>query len=92
MTWKRRGKRKKRSTETVRLELCDVRAAVFQAGEAALGHVPEELRAAKITRALTAGPSVRSLSELTFRTGLHQPDPRRAFAWPNGRLGPRATP
>ncbi|WP_069813183.1 hypothetical protein [Streptomyces sp. TP-A0874] len=47
--------------------------------------VEEELWAAKITRALTSGPPVLTLVELGCRTGLHEPDLRRAIAWHNQR-------
>lgn len=49
----------------------------------------EELWAAKIDRALTEGPPVLSLLELGCRTGLHEPDIRRAIAWHNEHLPPR---
>ncbi|MEU3254868.1 hypothetical protein [Streptomyces sp. NPDC006997] len=48
--------------------------------------VEEELWAAKITRALTSGPPVLTLEQLGCRTGLHEPDIRRAVAWHNERL------
>ncbi|MFG2516020.1 hypothetical protein [Streptomyces sp. NPDC048584] len=47
--------------------------------------VEEELWAAKITRALTSGPPVLSMVQLARRTGLHEPDIRRAIAWHNER-------
>jgi hypothetical protein len=47
--------------------------------------VAEELWAAKITRAMTAGPPVLTLEELGRRTGLHEPQIRRAVAWHNER-------
>ncbi|WP_330343035.1 hypothetical protein [Streptomyces sp. NBC_00557] len=49
----------------------------------------EELWAAKISRALTTGPPVLTFEELGRRTGLHEPEIRRAIAWHNARLGPR---
>ncbi|MFJ5531799.1 hypothetical protein [Streptomyces sp. NPDC093261] len=48
--------------------------------------VTEELWAAKITRALTNGPPVLSLVQLASRTGLQEPQIRRAVAWHNERL------
>ncbi|WP_320781514.1 hypothetical protein [Streptomyces sp. CRN 30] len=45
--------------------------------------VQEELWAAKITRALTAGPPALPLTQLARRTGLHAPDIRRAIEWHN---------
>ncbi|WP_225840224.1 hypothetical protein [Streptomyces sp. NK08204] len=47
--------------------------------------VLEELWGAKITRALTAGPPVLTVVELACRTGLHEPEIRRAIAWHNER-------
>ncbi|MFC8520991.1 hypothetical protein [Streptomyces sp. NPDC057257] len=47
-------------------------------------YVDEELWIAKITRALTSGPPVLTLEELACRTGLHEPEIRRAVAWHNG--------
>ncbi|TQJ91265.1 hypothetical protein [Streptomyces sp. SLBN-31] len=46
-------------------------------------YVEEELWAAKITRALTSGTPVRTLAQLSCRTGLHEPEIRRAVAWHN---------
>ncbi|WP_324788467.1 hypothetical protein [Streptomyces sp. H51] len=48
--------------------------------------VQEELWAAKITRALTSGPPVLTTEQLGCRTGLHEPEIRRAVAWHNERL------
>ncbi|MCC3655017.1 hypothetical protein LIX60_26820 [Streptomyces sp. S07_1.15] len=48
--------------------------------------VPEELWAAKVNRALTTGRPVLTLEELGRRTGLHEPELRRAIAWHNERL------
>ncbi|MFJ3245218.1 hypothetical protein ACIP6V_14855 [Streptomyces sp. NPDC088770] len=45
--------------------------------------VPEELWAAKIVRAFGAGTQVTTLEELGRRTGLHEPEIRRAVAWHN---------
>ncbi|WP_306187294.1 MULTISPECIES: hypothetical protein [unclassified Streptomyces] len=50
--------------------------------------VQEELWAAKITCALTVGRAVLSLEELGCRTGLHEPEIRRAMAWHNKRMRP----
>lgn len=47
--------------------------------------VQEELWAAKITRVLTSGPPVLTMERLACRTGLHEPDIRRAIAWHNER-------
>ncbi|MBZ6231736.1 hypothetical protein [Streptomyces olivaceus] len=48
--------------------------------------VDEELWAAKLTRALTAGPPALSLDQLGSRTGLREPQIRAAIAWHNERL------
>ncbi|MEV7687463.1 hypothetical protein [Streptomyces bungoensis] len=122
--WKRR--KKSRSTEPVRLALCDLCAATFPEDEAVTGYVPdsscahptrhwfdglrpittcceehfetlretyrrrpflqEELWAARIACALTAGRPVLSLEELGCRTGLYEPEIRRAIAWHNARM------
>ncbi|MET8766771.1 hypothetical protein [Streptomyces sp. NPDC004658] len=50
-------------------------------------YTEEELWAAKITRALTEGPPTLSIVELQCRTGLHEPEIRRAIAWHNIRRG-----
>ncbi|MFF5025664.1 hypothetical protein ACFY2J_15785 [Streptomyces collinus] len=55
-------------------------------------YTEEELWAAKITRALTHGPPVLSVAELGCRTGLHEPEIRRAIAWHNSHRQRRATP
>lgn len=47
--------------------------------------VDEELWAAKMTRALTSGPPVLTLEQLACRTGLYEPEIRRAMAWRNAR-------
>lgn len=47
--------------------------------------VDEELWAAKMTRALTSGPPVLTLEQLACRTGLYEPEIRRAMAWHNAR-------
>ncbi|MFE8955217.1 hypothetical protein [Streptomyces althioticus] len=47
--------------------------------------VQEELWAGKIGRVLTAGPPVLGMTELACRTGLDEPDIRRAIAWHNER-------
>ena len=49
----------------------------------------EELWAAKITRALTTGPPVLTIEELGCRTGLHEPEIKRAITWHNERLRSR---
>ncbi len=53
--------------------------------------VQEELWAAKIDRALSADTPVLTMSQLGCRTGLHEPEIRRAIAWHNAHLprGPR---
>ncbi|MFI1532924.1 hypothetical protein [Streptomyces anandii] len=48
--------------------------------------VQEELWAAKIDRALTSGTAVLTLTQLGCRTGLHEPEIRRAIAWHNEHL------
>ncbi|MFQ6148094.1 hypothetical protein ACLMNJ_34365 [Streptomyces seoulensis] len=50
--------------------------------------VQEELWAAKIERVLTAGAPVLTMDQLGCRTGLHDPEIRRAIAWHNAHLGP----
>ncbi|MBV7697831.1 hypothetical protein [Streptomyces sp. TRM70350] len=47
--------------------------------------IEEELWAAKITRVLTSGPPVRTVEQLACRTGLGEPEIRRAVAWHNER-------
>ncbi|MCW5252631.1 MULTISPECIES: hypothetical protein [unclassified Streptomyces] len=48
--------------------------------------VEEELWAAKVARALTTGPPELSMDQLAGRTGLHEPQIRRAIAWHNERM------
>lgn len=119
--WKRRKRARRAVTSPI--ELCDLCAATFPAGEAVREYVPdsssahatrdwcdglrlltacreehleelreayrrrpfvqEELWAAKISRALTAGPPALTLTQLACRTGLHAPEIRRAIAWHN---------
>ncbi|MEU6807806.1 hypothetical protein ABZ920_02055 [Streptomyces sp. NPDC046831] len=119
--WKR--KKSARRAAAPRLELCDLCAATFPAGEAVIAHVPdfsavhpvdersdgirlltacgdahlavlrelyrrrpfvqEELWAGKITRALTSGAPALTVEQLACRTGLHEPQLRRAVAWHN---------
>lgn len=121
--WKRR--KHARRPEAFPLELCDLCAATFPAGEAVRGYVAdsssvhptddwydglrrvtacgeahlemirreygrrpfvdEELWAAKIARVMMSGPPVVSMVQLACRTGLHEPDIRRAIAWHNER-------
>jgi hypothetical protein len=50
--------------------------------------VVEELWAAKIDRALTSGPPALTMVQLGCRTGLHEPQIRRAIAWHNEHLHP----
>ncbi|MET9150318.1 hypothetical protein [Streptomyces griseoflavus] len=47
--------------------------------------VVEELWAAKISRVMTSGPAELSMDRLARRTGLDEPDIRRAIAWHNER-------
>jgi hypothetical protein len=47
--------------------------------------VEEELWAAKIARVMMSGPPVVTMVRLACRTGLHEPDIRRALAWHNER-------
>ncbi|MFG3104919.1 hypothetical protein ACGFZL_30980 [Streptomyces sp. NPDC048182] len=49
-------------------------------------YVEEELWAAKLTRALTAGPPALSVEQLARRTGLLDAQIRAAIAWHNQRL------
>lgn len=49
--------------------------------------VEEELWAAKIHQVLTTGPPTLTLLQLACRTGLHEPEIRRAIAWHNNRRG-----
>jgi hypothetical protein len=65
----------------------DAHFAVIRDGYRQRPFVPEELWAAKIDRALTGGTPALSLGELGCRTGLHEPEIRRAIAWHNARLG-----
>ncbi|GGV82601.1 MULTISPECIES: hypothetical protein [Streptomyces] len=51
--------------------------------------VQEELWAAKIERELNAGTPVLTMTQLGCRTGLHEPEIRRAIAWHNAHLPPR---
>ncbi|MGA5036670.1 hypothetical protein [Streptomyces capoamus] len=55
-------------------------------------YTEEVLWAAKITRALTQGPPALSVVDLQCRTGLHEPEIRRAIAWHNSHRGPGAVP
>ncbi|MYR56668.1 hypothetical protein GTY54_10630 [Streptomyces sp. SID625] len=50
--------------------------------------VQEELWAAKIERALSGGTPVLTMERLGCRTGLHEPEIRRAIAWHNAHLPP----
>ncbi|MFI2645414.1 hypothetical protein [Streptomyces sp. NPDC018610] len=54
--------------------------------------VQEELWAAKIERALTGGTPVLTMVQLGCRTGLHEPEIRRAIAWHNAQRGHGAPP
>ncbi|MFV0137800.1 hypothetical protein ACLGIH_32195 [Streptomyces sp. HMX87] len=54
--------------------------------------VEEELWAAKLTRALTIGPSALSMEQLGCRTGLDEPQIRRAITWHNQHLRHRTDP
>ncbi|MEU2898552.1 hypothetical protein AB0O72_23635 [Streptomyces sp. NPDC088106] len=47
--------------------------------------VDEELWAAKISRVMMSGPPAVPMARLACRTGLHEPDIRRAIAWHNER-------
>lgn len=47
--------------------------------------VDEELWAAKISRVMMSGPPELSMGRLARRTGLDEPDIRRAIAWHNER-------
>ncbi|MFJ8781822.1 hypothetical protein [Streptomyces sp. NPDC102476] len=47
--------------------------------------VQEELWAAKIEQVLTGCPPTLTLVQLACRTGLHEPEIRRAVAWHNQR-------
>ncbi|PZT70272.1 hypothetical protein DN402_32620 [Streptomyces sp. SW4] len=54
--------------------------------------VQEELWAAKLTRELTAGPPALTLEQLGCRTGLDEPQIRRAILWHNEHLRHRTDP
>ncbi|MEU6476430.1 hypothetical protein ABZ858_05975 [Streptomyces sp. NPDC047017] len=54
--------------------------------------VQEELWAAKIDRALATGTHVLTMVQLGCRTGLHEPEIRRAIAWHNDHLPPDLEP
>jgi hypothetical protein len=55
-------------------------------------YIQEELWAAKITRVLTSGPPFLALEQLACRTGLHEPEIRRAIAWHNAHRPPVQEP
>ncbi|MFD7686519.1 hypothetical protein [Streptomyces sp. NPDC059781] len=64
---------------------CEAHLDVLREAYRSRPFVEEELWAAKITRVLTSGPPVLTMVELACRTGLHEPDIRRAIAWHNER-------
>ncbi|MHC3475366.1 hypothetical protein ACYF6T_42810 [Streptomyces sp. 7R007] len=73
-----------------RITACgDAHFAALQAHYQGRPYVAEELWAAKITRALTSGPPVLTMEQLGCRTGLHEPEIRRAIAWHNARQDQR---
>ncbi|CAL9272208.1 MULTISPECIES: hypothetical protein [Streptomyces] len=65
---------------------CDEHFDVIKDGYAHRPFVEEELWAAKLTRALTSGPSELSMDQLGCRTGLQEPQIRAAIAWHNERM------
>ncbi|WP_112468894.1 hypothetical protein [Streptomyces triticisoli] len=54
--------------------------------------VPEELWAAKIDRALSGSTRFLTMEQLGCRTGLQEPQIRRAVTWHNAHLGQRPEP
>ncbi|MFE2051099.1 hypothetical protein [Streptomyces sp. NPDC059459] len=65
---------------------CDAHFEVIKDGYAHRPFVTEELWAAKLTRALTSGPTGLSMDQLGCRTGLQEPQIRAAIAWHNERM------
>ena len=65
---------------------CDDHFDVIKDGYAHRPFVDEELWAAKLTRALTTGPTALSMDQLGCRTGLQEPQIRAAIAWHNERM------
>ncbi|GHB58502.1 hypothetical protein GCM10010377_56830 [Streptomyces viridiviolaceus] len=124
--WKRRRRKERQADTSVRVELCDLCAAVFPEDRAVRGYVQdssaahpehdgddglrlvtacgndhfdtiaqgyrhrpfvqEELWAAKVSRALTTGPTALTMQQLAWETGLHEPQIRRGIAWHNQRM------
>ncbi|MYR43459.1 hypothetical protein GTW67_15870 [Streptomyces sp. SID5910] len=68
---------------------CDDHFDVVKDGYQDRPFVEEELWAAKLTRALTTGPPALSMDQLACRTGLHEPQIRRAIAWHNEQMRQR---
>ncbi|MFF8595066.1 hypothetical protein ACF061_27170 [Streptomyces sp. NPDC015220] len=66
---------------------CDAHFALVQDSYRRRPFVPEEFWAAKIDRALTGGTPVLTMEQLGCRTGLHEPEIRRAIAWHNEHMG-----
>jgi len=62
---------------------CDAHREVIRQRCLRRPYVLEELWAAKIALALTDGAPVLSMEQLGCRTGLHEPEIRRAVAWRN---------
>ncbi|MET8568831.1 hypothetical protein [Streptomyces sp. NPDC004783] len=68
---------------------CDDHFDVVKEGYQDRPFVDEELWAAKLTRALSKGPPALSVEQLACRTGLQEPQIRRAIAWHNEQLRQR---
>ncbi|MFE0320564.1 hypothetical protein [Streptomyces albogriseolus] len=64
---------------------CEAHLELVRAAYRQRPFVQEELWAGKINRVLTSRRPVLALRELACRTGLDEPDIRRAIAWHNER-------
>ncbi|GAB2325319.1 hypothetical protein AB0N20_17910 [Streptomyces griseoincarnatus] len=64
---------------------CETHLEMVRAAYRQRPFVQEELWAGKIGRVLTSGRPVLTMTELACRTGLDEPDIRRAIAWHNER-------
>lgn len=64
---------------------CEAHLGVVREAYTRRPFVQEELWAGKISRVMASGPPVLGMTELGCRTGLHEPDIRRAIAWHNER-------
>ncbi|MGW5903857.1 hypothetical protein ACWFQ6_19155 [Streptomyces althioticus] len=64
---------------------CETHLETVRAAYRERPFVQEELWAGKIGRVLASGRPVLTMTELACRTGLDEPDIRRAIAWHNER-------